>query len=66
MKVKLWIDLPNDYFVDPKTIFATGDPSSIKMSNQTRYLIEVDLPVGHFKPIADIKVEAVLIGKEEE
>lgn len=62
----MWIDLQDDYFVEEETIFATGKPLSKKMKNCSRYLIEVDLPIHHFKPIADRKIEAVTIGKEEE
>lgn len=69
MKVKLWIDLPDGQkygYAEEENLFATGKPLSNKMDGYTRYLIEVDLPVKHFKPVADRKIEAVVIGKEEE
>ncbi len=66
MIVKLWMDLPTEYFVKPEDVLAMGDKNSVKMHNHTRYLIEVDLPVHHFKPQADRVIKAVVIGKEEE
>ena len=66
MKVKLYIDLDDNMITDEKNIFALGNPSSQKMNGYSRYLIEVDLPIHHFKPIADRKIEAVVIGKEED
>ena len=66
MKVKLYIDLNNDFITEEKYAMAYGNVSSQKMSDQTRYLLEVDLPIHHFRAVADRKVEAVVIGKEEE
>jgi len=66
MKIKMWIDLPNDTIMDPKHTYATGDVLSQKMIGWSRYLIEVDLPVHHFKPAEDRKIEVITIGKEEE
>lgn len=68
MKVRMYIDLPNDSIVDEKNVFAFSEASAVhqKMPHTSRYLIEVDLPVHHFKPMADRKIEAVTIGKVEE
>ncbi len=68
MKVRMYIDLPNDCITDEKNVYAFSEGSALhqKMQGYSRYLIEVDLPVHHFKPIADRKIEAVTLGKEEE
>lgn len=58
----------DDAIVDEKNVYAFSEASAVhqKMPHTSRYLIEVDLPVHHFKPIADRKIEAVTLGKEEE
>jgi len=68
MKVKLYMDLPNDYITDEKSVMASGEDVLVsqKMDNYTRYLIEVDMPIHHFRAVADRKIEGILIGKEEE
>jgi hypothetical protein len=63
----MWIDLSNDYIMDENCVFASSArPSTQKMEGWSRYLIEVDLPVHHFKSVDDRRIEAVVIGKEEE
>ena len=66
MKVELWIDLSDIYITDPKNILAVGMVPSVKLKDYSRYKIEVDLPIHHFRAIEDRKIEAVLIGKEED
>ena len=66
MKVSLYIDLPNDYILEPDTIYGTGKPLSQKMVGYSRYKIEIDLPVHHFKPVSDRTIPAVVLEKEEE
>ena len=66
MKKYLYIDLPNDRIVDDTNLFATATPLSQKMIGWSRYKIEVDLPIHHFKPIADREIKSITLGKEEE
>lgn len=66
MKVNLYIDLPNDNFLPVDMVYAFGKPTSQKMDGYSRYKIEVDLPVHHFKPVSDRTIQAVTLGKEEE
>jgi len=69
MKVKMYIDLDDNIIADIENgycIMATNKPTMHKILGQSRYVFEVDLPVHHFKAIADREVDAVLIGKEEE
>jgi hypothetical protein len=65
MKVKLYIDLANEYYQDPKNVSAFGSPFTEPMENYTRYVIEVDLPVKHFKPSSERKVKVLSVGEEE-
>ena len=66
MIVDLYIDLPNDHIIETKYTYAQTEPTLQKMEGWSRYKIEVDLPVHHFKSINDRTIKAVTIGKEEE
>lgn len=66
MIIDLYIDLPNDYISEPKMVYANSVPSTQKMEGWSRYKIEVDLPIHHFKSINDRVIKAVTIGKEED
>lgn len=57
MKVKLYIDLPNDFYTNPEMVFATSRPN-VKFSTSTRYRVIVDLPDKHFLPDAEVDVDA--------
>ena len=67
MKVKLYMDLSDLCIVNlnNENIMAASSPMYSSMKDMTRYVLEVDLPIRHFKVIADREVEAVVIGKEE-
>jgi len=65
MKVKFYVDLPDTHFADINNVIAVTKPLGQTCQDTTRYVLEVDLPIHHFKPVADRKIEAVLLGKEE-
>ena len=65
MKVKLYIDLPNDYYIQEDAVFATSNPSSEAMDTYTRYVINAELPVKHFRPAKIVEVDCELIGEVE-
>jgi hypothetical protein len=64
MKIQLWADLPNDTFIEPENVCASGLVTGHVMEGWTRYLIEVNMPTYHFKPQATKKLEGII--KEEE
>lgn len=57
MKIKLYIDLPNDYYMNPEMICALSKPT-VKFQNNTRYRVIVDLPDKHFTPDSEVDVDA--------
>ena len=57
MKVKLYIDLPNDYYTTTDWVMASGKPSK-KGDRFTRYRVIVDLPDKHFSPDGEVDVDA--------
>ena len=65
MKVKMYIDLPEGSYVDPKTLLALGDQTVPLMLGWTRYELEVDLPIKHFREANTVKVKAELTGEME-
>lgn len=57
MKVKLYIDLPNDFYTNPEMVHATAKPT-VKFYGHTRYRVIIDLPDKHFTPDSEVDVDA--------
>lgn len=57
MKIKLYIDLPNDFYTNPEMVYATSKPT-VKFQGSTRYRVIVDLPDKHFTPDSEVDVDA--------
>lgn len=57
MKVKLYIDLPDDYYTEVQWLVANTKPSK-KRDGYTRYRVIVDLPDKHFNPDSEVDVDA--------
>lgn len=57
MKVKLYIDLPNDFYMSTEMVHATAKPT-VKFYGHTRYRVIVDLPDKHFNPDSEVDVDA--------
>lgn len=66
MKVKMYIDLSDEYYHDVDNVIATTKPGR-KWDGATRYAFEVEIPDKHFKPEPeDVTLGDVKDVKEQE